>query len=1755
MAPQNGGGGGGTQDDDAKNMFDRIGKDVYDLVKKDANVFRDELKGKLLEAKGMRETASSLDPCRLVEEYRSKANGGGASGERYPCRKEDVNRFSDKQGAECTKSKIKDSESDSVGACAPFRRLHVCDKNMEKIATSTTSDTLLAEVCMAAKYEGDSIKTHYPQYQQKYGITGSTMCTMLARSFADIGDIVRGRDLYHGKKKRGQTETERDKIEKNLQKIFGDIYEGLTTTRGKQNGELQKRYKDDAKKNFYQLREDWWTANRHTVWKALTCKADDSNRYFRQTCDDNGTFSHANYKCRCKKNDGKNETDQVPTYFDYVPQFLRWFEEWAEDFCRKKKKKVENLEKSCRGQDKEGKDRYCSRNGFDCEKTIRKIELLRMGKGCTDCFFACNPYVEWIEKQKEQFDKQKKKYDEEITRGGSTSRSGSGRQRRGARNENYDGYEKKFYAKLKEGNYGKVDAFLGLLNNEKACKDITDGGRINFKEVNSGKHSSGGASASSDTSGTNDINNGTFYRSEYCQVCPDCGVEREGKKWKNKSDNKQCRIKLYKPINDEQGTKIEILKSGEGQDDIEEKLNKFCTKTQSGTGSGSSGGGNSEKKELYDEWKCYQFDQLTNDGQEGVDDYYYNKEVETGGGLCILKKEKKIGKMNADEPDEIQKTFNPFFYYWVAHMLKDSIHWKKKLEKCLKNGTKIICKKGCHGKCDCFERWVAQKEKEWKPIKEHFKTQKGFGEDVGQKLPHYMILDGVLKLEFANENTEVDKENNVSAREIHLINEMLKEDETTASIGDVAENEENTPIDKLLKHEKKIAKTCLETHTKDDCPQPSTPESRARSENQEPPPAAPSGSGGGRESDEHSEEEEDDDESGSEEVGADETEVVEETVAEVTEVTEVKPCEIVQKLFTNGDLQNTFKDACEQKYSEPNRYWGWKCIPSGDKTATGGLCIPPRRRRLYIHKVGNGGEDITTTESLRDWFVKSAAVETFFLWHRYKEEKKQPATQDGEGFTSSLLRQDVSQEDDPQKQLQSGTIPPDFLRLMFYTLGDYRDILFSGSKDEKSGDTDIFSGDKEIAQREKTIKDAIQTFFQQTGDSQTPSVQQPSGENPRKTWWKENGEHIWKAMICALTYKESGEKNTDGTNKIEQNSGLKEAFFGENNKVNPGTTGTSNGTQNGTYENNYHYSKVELKEENSGTDGPRGQDNSPSASSGDNTPTLDSFIKRPPYFRYLEEWGQNFCKERKKRLEKIKEGCKVGENDDRGGNKKCSGYGEHCEHQLKDDPTIVRDFFCPDCGKYCGLYKKWIKKKRTEFEKQSNVYEEQKKKCKKETESTKNNDGNGFCETLEATYTDAAKYLERLKNGPCKKDNDSEEDNKGKGYIDFENEGEAFGHKKYCDPCSQFKIDCKNGKCKNGGGGTNDMCNGTTFITSKNFDTMAQNVKEFVMRVSDNNPNGFDGGLETCKDAHIFKGFRKEEWKCGKVCGYIVCKPKNANGKTGNGIENQNKIITIRALVTHWVHNFLEDYNKIKYKISHCNKKGEEPKCIKECVEKWIKEKEKEWKTLKDRFNEQYNVNGSHDYNVRSVLETFLVQIGAAKNKESVIKLSKFEDSKGCCADASAQKNDGHKDAIDCMLKKLEDKAKTCADQDSGKNTAQCQESYPEPDDEPLEETEENTVGKQQPSFCPPQKPEPVDEGHCKTDAPQPDIKEEEEEKEEEKEEADEKVPPPPAPDTRPVPSPLPPPADQPFDPTILQTTIPFGIALALGSIAFLFLK
>ncbi|EUT67471.1 hypothetical protein PFAG_06109, partial [Plasmodium falciparum Santa Lucia] len=391
-----GSGGGGSsqeQDESAKHMFDRIGKEVHDKVKGEAETYKEALKGDLSKATYPNDRNSTgstpQDPCKLDYQYHTNVTSG--FGREYPCRGKDTVRFSDTQGSECDDRKIRDSEKKSnYGACAPYRRLHLCDRNLENIndySKINNTHNLLLEVSLAAKHEGEMITGYYPIYQTKYKDSPSEMCTMLARSFADIGDIIRGKDLYRGNNKENK---QREKLEKNLKDIFGDIYNELT--RGKQNGQaLQARYKKDDD-NYYQLREDWWTANRATVWKAITCGTHEGDTYFRPTCSDNRGPSQAHHYCRCnddQPNADKPNTDP-PTYFDYVPQFLRWFEEWAEDFCRKRKHKLQNAIKICRGEN--GADRYCDLNGYDCTRTAKGENKRFSNDECYKCSLPCDHF-------------------------------------------------------------------------------------------------------------------------------------------------------------------------------------------------------------------------------------------------------------------------------------------------------------------------------------------------------------------------------------------------------------------------------------------------------------------------------------------------------------------------------------------------------------------------------------------------------------------------------------------------------------------------------------------------------------------------------------------------------------------------------------------------------------------------------------------------------------------------------------------------------------------------------------------------------------------------------------------------------------------------------------------------------------------------------------------------------------------------------------------------------------------------------------------------------------------------------------------------------------------------------------------------------------------------------------------------------------------------------------------------------------------
>ncbi|ETW20204.1 hypothetical protein PFFVO_00828, partial [Plasmodium falciparum Vietnam Oak-Knoll (FVO)] len=1703
---------GGTQDGadkyktapDAKHLLDMIGKDVHDLVKSESNGFKDDLKGDLNTANGHTSELVSTDKtCDLVKEYISKVGATNSdpctnlSGKVEP-------RFSNTLGGQCTREKISGSTS-TCGACAPYRRLHLCHHNLESIDTkSTTTNKLLLEVCLAAKHEGETLTTQHGQHKLDNNNSSSQLCTVLARSFADIGDIVRGKDLFLGNDKE---KDQRKQLDDKLKKIFGKIYEGLTTTRGKNAEELQERYKKDEE-NYYQLREDWWDANRATIWEAITCGVHGSD-YFRATCGGDGKHSTlAKNNCRCKDEKGKNDTDQVPTYFDYVPQYLRWFEEWAEDFCRLRKRKLEDAKSKCRGEN--GEEKYCSGNGFDCKETVRGDEHF-VEKDCHDCSYSCSPFVKWIDNQKLEFLKQKKKYKSEIkkyTNGESRTTGGSKRKKRDAGKSNYDGYEKKFYDILK-GGYKDVGKFLQLLNNETTCTkntEIKEGGNIDFKNVNSAKNSDG--------------NNKTFSRTEICEPCPWCGIEEQkvDGKWKAKNNGECAKVenKIYDP---KKTTTIEILTGDNEKFGIYEKYNKFCANGKNGVTSGAPDTAPGKNGNQIVTWQCY-YDKKKRSGQNNDN--------------CVEGTwEKFTGKQTV-------KSYNVFFWDWVYHMLHDSLEWRERLNSCINNAKSQNCKNNkCNRECGCFAKWVVKKKDEWDKIKDHFNKQENIGQNVGFiEFNHYGVLEGVLDKDELLKNI---KDTHADAKDIERIDKMLQQ---AGVVGGGRGGENNTIIDKFLQEEERFAKDCQQKQEECNRQQENTGAGRSATFTPSKP-TAPTEEEDEEEEEEEEDEDEDGDEVGGEEETAaealpDETEVVEETVAKTT-TPSVEVCKIVETLFKDG---TTLKNACPTKYGS-KAPTSWKCVPttsggSGEATGSdttggdkdGAICIPPRRRRLYVGKLEQWASDETQSKSLetsgqktpsgdklRDAFIQSAAIETFFLWHKYKAEntKRQgvgvapgigvappggppplPRTSltlgnggpngelsppgvggvpgvgalgvGGAGIPGELgglagvpgqaqlqplpkLGPTVNGDpDDPEYQLKQGRIPEDFLRQMFYTLADYKDIL-EGKNDILIGKTGTGSTKDEIAQREKTIKEKIASFFQNGNKEGTPHVPKKPGQTTTKPedWWQKNGEHIWNGMICALTYTDSEQKGDDA--KPTEDPTVKKAFFGTQNGS-PLPQPVTASTPTGTYTTRYQYDKVVLKDESSETQ----------ARTNDtiNNPKLSDFVLRPPYFRYLEEWGQHFCKERMKRLEEIKDDC----YKDRGATKQYSGDGETCNEVLPKNDGTVHSLEGQSCADSCKSYKKWIQKKKIEFEEQSNAYSNQKENCKKESKSAEgNNHGNEFCVTVNTCNT-AAAFLQKL--GPCKKDNDDNEIGEGKKI--FDDKDKTFVPATNCKPCSQFKIDCQNGNC---GADTNGKCNGKTTITANHIGNGRNSAEDIDMLVSDNSPNGFEDDLDECllpecADADIFQGIRKDEWTCEKVCGYVVCKPKKVNGETVTKEKDNGKhIVQIRALLRLWLEYFLEDYKKIKHKISHCIKNDDGSKCIKvcdnkcKCVEKWIKLKRDEWKTIKDRFNDQYKMDSDEYYPVKTILEELIPQITDVNEKEKVIKISKFDNSCGCSADANSQKNDGNQDAIDCMLKKLEQKATSCQEQHSGEP---C-DTTPLEDDDPLEETEENQV--KAPEICP----------------------------------------------------------------------------------------
>ncbi|SOS78634.1 erythrocyte membrane protein 1, PfEMP1, putative [Plasmodium sp. gorilla clade G1] len=508
----------------ARNILEKIGKIIKDKASKDARKYSNDLKGNLTSAKFHHEFSTYRDvphnPCNLEFAFHSNTSGGFKE-YRHPCYGRQVKHNSKLEGSVCTNSKIEGNEKkiNGAGACAPYRRRHICDLNLEHIDVHNVQNIhdLLGNILVTAKYEGESIV-------DSYGKSGTlNVCTALARSFADIGDIVRGKDLFLGNN--DNDKVKKEKLQNNLKSIFAKIYKELKL-------EKNSDYKDDdIDGNYYKLREYWWNLNRDQVWEAITCSARQNDIYSKNVGDGKTTVSNA--KCR-------DAGGYVSTNLDYVPQFLRWFEEWAEHFCPVRKYKLEKVREACRGKDDL---KYCSVDGYDCKQTDRKKNIFYVNLECPNCEKECRSYKKWIENQEQEFNKQKNKYNNEINNVDSKP---------------VNTYDETFYNKLKT-HYSVVENFLETLKEGSQCRMSDAKHEINFRKPQ-----------------------GIFSRSEYCKACPLLGLEcdRKGKCVPKNENDKNKKIEMDKEHATGVSTNIPILLNDGATNSIDGEL-ETCSKKYS----------------------------------------------------------------------------------------------------------------------------------------------------------------------------------------------------------------------------------------------------------------------------------------------------------------------------------------------------------------------------------------------------------------------------------------------------------------------------------------------------------------------------------------------------------------------------------------------------------------------------------------------------------------------------------------------------------------------------------------------------------------------------------------------------------------------------------------------------------------------------------------------------------------------------------------------------------------------------------------------------------------------------------------------------------------------------------------------------------------------------------------------------------------------------------------------------------------------
>ncbi|SOV25515.1 erythrocyte membrane protein 1, PfEMP1, putative [Plasmodium sp. DRC-Itaito] len=320
--------------------------------------------------------------CKITKEYtndrrdyKDTPNPNGTTEHNGPCTGKDQ-RFIIGKDWEKDEDNVNPKHKDVL---IPPRRKHMCTSNLENLNTtsgplsevSNVNNSFLGDVLLSAFKEADNITKSYPDKSDDPG-----KCRAVRSSFADLGDIIRGKDLWSGG-------TDMSNLQKYLKEIFKKI---------KEQKDIQDKYNGDN--DYKQLREDWWTANRDQVWEAMKCHVGTFNAF--------SVLDSSNLRGVIKMSPNCGYGDGVTPLDDYIPQRLRWMTEWTENYCKQLDRNFKSVEEQCN---------KC-KNNTPCDKNNDKCDM---------CSRMCNTYKEHVDKWKPQWEKQKTEYKNLYDAANSTS--------------------------------------------------------------------------------------------------------------------------------------------------------------------------------------------------------------------------------------------------------------------------------------------------------------------------------------------------------------------------------------------------------------------------------------------------------------------------------------------------------------------------------------------------------------------------------------------------------------------------------------------------------------------------------------------------------------------------------------------------------------------------------------------------------------------------------------------------------------------------------------------------------------------------------------------------------------------------------------------------------------------------------------------------------------------------------------------------------------------------------------------------------------------------------------------------------------------------------------------------------------------------------------------------------------------------------------------------------------------------------------